>query len=110
MNTLECFVQQEPAVRYVDRVVIQESKIQLCFSLLFGSNLKDEYLSMSSECLVVVICLFLQNCKSCLHFPVYYTGTGWVDVYFELNFALIELFVKYCSSRAATDKLNFPRD
>jgi hypothetical protein len=56
------------------------------------------------------MCLFLQNCKSCLHYPVYYTGTGWVNVYFELNFALIELFVKHFSTRAATHKLNFPRD
>jgi hypothetical protein len=28
VNTLECLVQQEPATRYVGRVVIQESKIE----------------------------------------------------------------------------------
>jgi len=65
---------------------------------------------LSSECPAFVMCSFLQNRKSCLHYPVYYTGIEWVDVYFELNFALIELLVKHCSSRAATDKLNFPRD
>jgi hypothetical protein len=69
-----------------------------------------KYLSMSYECLAVVMCTYLQNCKSCLYYPVYYTGIGWVDVYFEPNFALGEISVKHCSSRAAADNLNFPRD
>lgn len=99
VSTLECLVQQEPAAGYVGRDVIQERKIQ-----------RMKYLSMSYECLAVVMCTYLQNCKSCLYYPVYYTGIGWVDVYFEPNFALGEISVKHCSSRAAADNLNFPRD
>lgn len=110
VNPAESLVQREPAGRHVGRILIHENKIQYVSPILFGRSLKDEYLSMRSECPAVVMCSFLQNCKYCLHYPVYYTGIGWVDVYFELNFALIEIFVKHCSSRAATDKLNFPRD